>query len=141
MNKLFLSTKLMRQMSTSVLLPKCISNTLRFQYQFHIKEFWGENPSKFLLFVKSTIDVLSALTFSLILSHQFCTQLNALCIKSQMVMRYFPLMRITTPSAKPCTKQLQFSNRFSRLSATIFQSKGDSTPPVDNHVAHSYALS
>jgi hypothetical protein len=61
--------------------------------------------------------------------HQFCTKFNALYIKSQMVLRNFPLMRITTSLAKLCTKQVQFPNRFSRLSATIFQSKCDSTPP------------
>jgi hypothetical protein len=58
------------------------------------KSFGAKKRSKFLFFVKSTIDVLSALTFSPISPHHFCTQFNALCIKSQMVLRNFPLMSI-----------------------------------------------
>jgi hypothetical protein len=69
--------------------------------------------------------------------HQFCTQFNALCIKSQMVLRNFPLMRITTTSAKPSTKQLQlpitdsadYWPPYSRVRAIVH-------PPVNNHVAN-----
>jgi hypothetical protein len=51
------------------------------------KSFGAKKPSKLLLFVQSTIDVLCALTFSPISPHQFCTQFNALCIKSQILLR------------------------------------------------------
>jgi hypothetical protein len=80
------SAKLMRHMSTSVVLPKCIPKTppsvsdLMFSYcpaalpvcctdSSVSKSFGAKKPSEFLLFVKSTINVFFALTFSPISPH------------------------------------------------------------------------
>jgi hypothetical protein len=104
----FFSTKLMRHKSTSVLLTKYISNTPPsvsdpmffllpcdiasklywlsvFCYRYETSNSvccleWLPDilPPNSYFFVKSTIDVLSALTFSPISTHSFCIQFNAL---------------------------------------------------------------
>jgi hypothetical protein len=114
------------------ILPDCS------QYQLRVKEFWGDKTLLIPSILKSTIDVLSALTFSHISPHQFCTQFNALYIKSQMVLRNFPLMRITTSktaqnSCSSPTDSADYRPPYSKASTIVL-------PHVDNHVTHSYAL-
>jgi hypothetical protein len=55
------------------------------QYQFGVKEFWGKKTFQIAPFCEKYLVVL----FSPISPHQFCIKINALCIKSQMVLINF----------------------------------------------------
>jgi hypothetical protein len=86
----------------------------------------------------------SYLHWHLVLLHHtnFEPNFNALCIKSQIVLKNFPLMKITTSSEKPCTKKLQFLNRFSIYTVgkaiVHLHHMHSNSPDIDKKTARSY---
>jgi hypothetical protein len=96
-------------------------------------------PTNFLLLVKRTIDVLSALTDSPIPRHEVWMIKSAFCISSHTVLRNFPLIRIAMSSANPWAYRLLLFRRLSKELITIFHKSGDKTPPFGNHNCWAYS--